>query len=398
MSLDDQVELGQVRIRWDDLDDASTTFERSIAAPSDETIRVMWLGLTFVGLIDSLFVAIVFFGIMSSKKVRNSPFNMYLLFLMFPDFIYGFFCFVTCIMNYVKGEYWGPGMCYWQAMYLVFGTAANAWLNVVVTYEVYRLLSSSNIRKKYFPPTRKTVVRNSLCCYALAFFLSTLVLMDGLPHGIDAQVGFVCLPVAETTSETVFFYAVFMPVYTLIPASYISWCFYDIVFRSKLLPPKGKRRELAIYFFRIVFLFAFFWFPVIGFWYLAAGQASPWVSWAVGVLGHLHGLANAAVSLMKKDVYWATKRLITCKCLTVAKQDEGIMPRPKSSLPRPETEASLAETADSQYEEDDQDPDCRDDDFVFVQDESFQFGGETPTEECVEELEPIPEEAEESDV
>jgi hypothetical protein len=367
MSLDDQVELGQVRIRWDDIDEASSSFERSIAAPSDATIQVFWLGLFFVSLIDSLFVAIIFFGIMSSKKARSSPFNMYLLFLMFPDFLYGFFCFCTCIMNYAKGEYWGPGMCYWQSMYLVFGTAANAWLNVVVSYEVYRLLRSSNIRKRYFPPTRKAVVRNSLCCYALAFFLSALVLMERIPIGIDAQVGFVCLTIPETASETAFYFSFFMPVYILIPGSYIAWCFYDIVFRSKLLPPKGKRRELAIYFFRIVFLFLFFWCPVVVVYYLPGIHASPWVSFGFAVLAHLHGSANAAVSLMKKDVYWATNRLITCRCLTVVKQDEGIIPRPESSL--------APASADSQYEEFHQYPDYSKDDFVFEQDASFQFGG-----------------------
>ena len=63
------------------------------------------------------------------------------------------------------------------------------------------------------------------------------------------------------------------------------------------------------------FLFVAFWFPTTVVYYLARGSVHPWASWAVGVVAHLHGAANAFVSLMKKDVYWATKRFVTGRFL-----------------------------------------------------------------------------------
>ena len=127
------------------------------------------------------------------------------------------------------------------------------WLNVVVTYEVYRLLRSSRIRKRYVPPTRRTAVLHSLFCYAGGFFISTWTLYKSskFPLTVEAEYGFVCLPMNRTRAETIFYYSVFLPISFALPSAYVLWCFFDIVFFSKLLPPKGRRRELAIYFFRI---------------------------------------------------------------------------------------------------------------------------------------------------
>ena len=122
---EDAVPLGEVKVRWENLNSSSTPYERAIAAPSDSTLHTMWLALSFVNLTDSIVVAVCFVGIILNRKVRKNPFNLYLLFLMFPDWCFGFFCFLTCIMCYAKGEFWSPAMCKWQSVYLVFGTVSN---------------------------------------------------------------------------------------------------------------------------------------------------------------------------------------------------------------------------------------------------------------------------------
>jgi hypothetical protein len=104
------------------------------------------------------------------------------------------------------GQYWGLGMCKFQAFYLVCWMAANTWLNVLATYEVYRLLQSSNIQKKYNPPTKLNNVQNSMICYAFAFFLSAWGLIHIQPMNVDAQSGLFCLMVMETQVDLIFYY------------------------------------------------------------------------------------------------------------------------------------------------------------------------------------------------
>jgi hypothetical protein len=116
----------------------------------------MWSILSAVNLIDSLIVGTVFTGLALSKTARKNPSNLYILFLMFPEFILPFMCWITCSMSALKGEYWSPSMCRWQSVYLVFATGAHGWLNVVTTREIHRLLRSSRRMVRYFPPTLRT--------------------------------------------------------------------------------------------------------------------------------------------------------------------------------------------------------------------------------------------------
>ena len=85
MSASEDVPLGQPSIRWWELDDTSSHFERAIAAPSDETLFKMWTALSVVNFIDSIVVAVILIGLASSKTVRKLTFNCYLIFLMIPD-------------------------------------------------------------------------------------------------------------------------------------------------------------------------------------------------------------------------------------------------------------------------------------------------------------------------
>jgi len=73
-----------------------------------------------------------------------------------------------------------------------------------------------------------------------------------------------------------------------------------------------QRRDLAIYFFRISFIFLVFWTPTVLTVYIIP-VTNYWVRYAIGNFGHLQGVASASVSLMKSDVKEAFVNFITCK-------------------------------------------------------------------------------------
>jgi hypothetical protein len=309
------VPLGQPRIRWWELDDSSPNYFKAVAAPSDDVLVTMWSILAAVTLVDSLIVATIFTGLALSKTARKNPFNLYLLFLMFPDFIYSFMCWITCFMSALKGEYWSPSMCRWQAVYLVYGTAANAWLNVVTTREIHRLLRKSHRVARYIPPTRRKVVTQSLVIYLYSLFLALLILVEGkwLPHDVDAQYGFVCLPMQRDRTALLFWYLVFVPLYIGIPIVYVMWMFFDIYYHQ-LLPPsaRSRSRALTIFFFRITVIFIVFWVPTMVVYYIVRG-IPPWGMFVFAVWTHSQGAVAALVSLMKPDVKQAVGDFVCCR-------------------------------------------------------------------------------------
>ena len=192
------------------------------------------------------FILVVFASIALSKKARSTPFNVYILFLSFPDFVYSGLCLITCLLCAIRRDYYDMIMCRAQSAYMIFGTCANCWLNAVISYEIHNLLKATRALKKYQPPKIVMVVKRSMAAYAVALFLGmmTLIQAPGFPMQVAPQWGFVCLPVQQTWQDIVFFYLFFIPLYVGIPFGYVFYVFYDVIFRSKLLPQKGKVRSL----------------------------------------------------------------------------------------------------------------------------------------------------------
>lgn len=282
MAVPEDVPLGRPAIRWDDLDETSSKYDRTVAAPSDEDLVKMWSYMSVILAISSAFVVIVFIAIASKKKMRQNPYNVYLMFLMIPDFVFSGFCLLTCALSAAVGHYFSPSMCRFQSWYLVFGLSANAWVNSLIAREIHVLLRSSQRMIRYQPPTIKQVAQRSLWAYAFCAFLGMWCIfsIDWIPLEVDTQFGFFCHPVEDDLGSTLFLWLVFLPCYVVIPYMYSIWVLYDIVWGSKLLPPRGRRRQLAVYFFRIIFVFLLMWTPSVVVIYVLRGQTTPWMGWA----------------------------------------------------------------------------------------------------------------------
>jgi hypothetical protein len=101
--------------------------------------------------------------------------------------------------------------------------------------------------------------------------------MDFLPHQARLSAGIACLPHEYDTASTIFQWLVFAPFFALIPTVYSLYVAVDVM-RRKLLPPQGKKRNLAIYFFRLVVVFLVMWIPSIFLLFVAGGHLPAWVS------------------------------------------------------------------------------------------------------------------------
>jgi hypothetical protein len=129
------------------------------------------------------------------------------------------------------------------------------------------------------------------------------------------------LPIERDTQSTIFFWLCFFPLFVGIPVVYVVYVCYDVMVVRKLLPPKGKRRVLSVYFFRLILVFLIMWLPTFIVLFVAAPWLPTWAHFAGGTWSHLQGAVSAVVSLFKPDIWNAVQRFVTCKCGIVEEQD-----------------------------------------------------------------------------
>ena len=68
---------------------------RTADSPGEDVLVAMWFAWGAVFAASGLVSFVVWLGILSSRKLRNSPFNHILLWLMFPDWCYAICCSLT---------------------------------------------------------------------------------------------------------------------------------------------------------------------------------------------------------------------------------------------------------------------------------------------------------------
>lgn len=265
---DDRVKgpIDHMVVLHSDLDENSTRFERLISAPSYDQQELMWLVWAILACLCAIIGATVFFGILSSP-IRKKTFNLYLLFLIFPDLFYNCVCFFTCVQNYQLGYYSSLNMCRFQGFYSCFVIASNSWLNAVICKQVHTMLVYVKRKKTYRPPPTMVVMWHCALVYLWSLFVASWMLF-GVPlenYGIRwwplkpvLSAGAGCLPLDDDRNSTIFFYCVFVPFLMGIPLFYTLYLMYDIR-RNDLLPPRGKRRQLTLFMIRLIVIFLVMW-------------------------------------------------------------------------------------------------------------------------------------------
>ena len=312
------LQLGRPPLRLWELNDNSTRYDRLVAAPSDDDLRLMWILWATLASVVTIFVLTEFLAILFSPvpSTRRNPFNVYLLYLMVPDLWFAAACAVTCVINAHVGHFFSPGLCRFQSFYVVWAVTANSWLNAAIARQLHTMLSSSNLRMRYHVPTRWRVTYEALTVYGLATFVASWIFVPSqwLPHRTAAISGQACIPVEYSRASSIFFFVVYVPFMTLIPLVYTGWVGFDIWYHG-LMPPVGRRRLLARYFMRIIAVFVTMWLPFIVLVYVVAGNfwLEPWVLWIGGAFGHLQAACSAAMSLLKPDVAQAFRDFLQCR-------------------------------------------------------------------------------------
>ena len=256
---------GVPEIREWELNENSTHYDRMVAAPDDADLIKFWSGWAGIMLTTGVLTTLILIPLLSGngRRARKNPFNLYLIFLLAPDTLISWICGFICLSNTLTGHFTTPFMCRFQSFAVVTAIGANSWLNLLVTRQLYTMLNSAQHLTRYQPPTRRQVVREAVAVYVYSTLLGIVGAIPSAswwPHKTRLTIGAACVPMDYDYASTAFFYGVFFPLLFGIPLAYLLWASYQI-YRHDLLPPSGRRRLLAIYFFRLAFVFVIMWTP-----------------------------------------------------------------------------------------------------------------------------------------
>jgi hypothetical protein len=296
-------------------DDAYARYDYPRATPDADTLGVQFTLLASVNAVVGLAVFVLILAMLRSKKVLSNPFSLYLLFIAVPDFVVSFCCFWTCVLSAPLQHYVSEWMCGFQAFYLCWAFSANSWLNGVIVYHIHKLLSDSQQRRRYTPPTLRQVIRDSLAVYTYASVWGWINATNRgwLPHEAHLYRGFACFGMERDLASSILYWFVFMPAFMGVPLLYAGYVLWDI-YKRQLLPPLGQRRALSLFLLRLVFLYFTVCFPFLVLFTIGNFvYVGSWYHYVGSIISHLQGLMSVLFCMTNPDIKKAVVILLTCR-------------------------------------------------------------------------------------
>ncbi len=209
-------------------------------------------------------------------RKEYSTYNLYLAFLSVPDLVANVFIIYIIVANTQwNDEYdnntdndtdknnslWFEACPYDDAIYTMT-TTANLYINAFLTYEIYKLLRYSSLRKRYYPPTTGKVTKQALFCYAMGLFVFVVdffVVADRIDNNVSGASPQMLKILDRLHLAFLWIVCVIIPLSVLVVVSgMIYW--QGLITSTKSLY-EGRLRVLTFFFLRIVFLEIAIWVP-----------------------------------------------------------------------------------------------------------------------------------------
>ena len=118
---DEEEETTRMLFLDSELNSTHTRYDNIVASGSIEERHRQWTIYSSTALVVAAFILLVLTTILVNRGVRQQPFNLFLIFLMIPDFVFSFLCGINCAINAANGGYKSDAWCKFQSFYCVWG-------------------------------------------------------------------------------------------------------------------------------------------------------------------------------------------------------------------------------------------------------------------------------------
>ena len=295
-----------------DLSRNASRYEWNRAKADTATLSATWGTWMVASEVAAAASLTIIAGILHSRAARRNVFNLLIVFLCVPDFVFSSLCGVTCALSYKADEYYGgPLGCEWQAFYVIFGFTGSMWMQVVIAAELRHVLRCSHERRAYVQPTLRQVLRRAGAVYALSLFIASWMFVDAIPLLVVAGSGMACVPLAYDVGSEAFLWCVYLGLVALLPLGGILYMAWDVFSHGFHRGLSGAKRELLNFFVLVLAVYLVMWLPsIVTMWIFDArmpgGNAFNFFG---GLWSHLQGLVSAFLFLRKRDVLEAVRGL-----------------------------------------------------------------------------------------
>mmetsp|Transcript_13362 Transcript_13362/g.40508 ORF Transcript_13362/g.40508 Transcript_13362/m.40508 type:complete len:282 (-) Transcript_13362:151-996(-) len=257
---------------------------------------------------------------------------------------------IVNMANLSFGGYTSYACCVWQCFYTVWTGGVTFGVNMIITVEVYRLLSATKRLQMYQPPAKPIVLRRCLGVVLVVTALAALVFIPGVPFKPRLMRGIMCLPASDGTfngRSELFVYFVLpcvvgVPTVVTLTIGAVSWYRRLLVFEidrqemtlsekesSQALHNRAAHRErvqaarsLTIYFSRVFFCLLM-WYPAFLSLLIAIEPVAPF---AIGMLLiSWQSFVSSMLALTKADVRQAALHRFRL-CIPGARSQSQVAP------------------------------------------------------------------------
>ena len=243
------------------------------------------------------------------RRKQYSTYNLYLVYLAIPELIFNIFV-VYVVLTYTIWTTQTPTETEAETEtnlwlfdhsfdYIVFTVCqtANLYTNAFLTFEIFRLLKKSNIRKRHAPPTIAKVTKQAMISYGVGIVSIFITYLCGKYISLSTPImnylylGFLLICMA------------IIPLSFLIVICMKIYC--QGLVRSTGSMYDGRLRVLFYFFLRIVLTDLLIWLPSTTFyavWWLSPDVKTSVLAYnAYLLLSGCKGIVNFGCSLTKPD-------------------------------------------------------------------------------------------------
>jgi len=266
--------------------------------------RNFFISIVILAAVSAISCAVVIGSVLWSKKASASGFNLYLIFLLIPDLLFNIRQCIVNILILKAGVFPLKYHCMIGAFTTVSYVMINLWMNVLIAHEVYQMLQHSHQAKRYKPSSPRIVFCRVSIVYIISIIFSMLTLFNTplIDGRLDSKN---CIPTFFGSGFESFIarYAINVLAHFL-PCIYLIYIAV-IVRKNNLLPPGGKSRFLALFFFRVAIITVCF--TATGLMVILVDSLYIFL-----VITIIQGILVSLTSLQKEDIYAAVKDTFFC--------------------------------------------------------------------------------------
>ena len=157
-------------------------------------MQAVWAGWLVTASITLPIALLIIAAVLCSPHARKAPINVYLVAISLTDVAANTATIIISLLGIAQGGYPGVILCNLQCWLLTMHLCNSMWINTLIAFEVFKILSATKKLSIYTQQSRRSTVLICLALSAFSSFNASATLIDAFPVEPVVVRGVVCFP------------------------------------------------------------------------------------------------------------------------------------------------------------------------------------------------------------